>query len=289
MQLPAGSGTGPGRVTAPKFREHFFNSPVGTADGPRMLRHDAGTTTGAVPPSDEVRDPWDERIVARRTGDRHAVVVADRAAGLLTGVAVLVPSDGRAAPLLDRLVRWSPESLRVEQVSLAVVDHPDVRGGRAVALEEAVEQVSSDFVVVPMDHTADLDRVPELLVNMWLDGADVGLMGPTGTRPVVAPSERVARRRPLFVSPDFDEQSRPDRAADVVAAVAPPSEDTAARVAAWLGLAEAPVAGRVVVVRRWVARWLLNEIGRALDPVAEFADRARILGLGVVELVPAQT
>jgi predicted regulator of amino acid metabolism with ACT domain len=40
-----------------------------------------------------------------------------------------------------------------------------------------------------------------------------------------------------------------------------------------------------VVVRRWVARWLLNEIGRALDPVAEFADRARILGLGVVELV----
>ena len=250
-----------------------------------MLRHDAPTTTGAVPPSDEVRDPWNERIVARRTGDHHAVAVADRTAGPLTGVAVLVPADQRGPALVDRLLRWTPEQLRVEQVALTAAEHPDVRGGRAVALEEAVEQVGSDFVVVPTDHTVDLDRVPELLVNMWLDGADVGLMGPSGEQPVVAPTERVARRRPLFVSPEFDEASRPERATDVMVDSALPAADTAARVAAWLGLSEAPVPGRVVVVRRWVARWLLNEIGRAVDPVAEFADRARILGLGVVELV----
>ena len=252
-----------------------------------MLRHDDAATTGAVPPSDEVRDPWNERIVARRAGDRHAVAVADRATGPLTGVAVLVPADLRGPTLVDRLLRWSPDELRVEQVTLTPVDHPDVRGGRAVALEEALEQVASDFVVVPMDHTVDLDRVPELLVNMWLDGADVGLMGPTGDQGVVEPTERVARRRPLFESPELAEQAHPERATDVLAGSALPAEDTAARVAAWLGLSEAPVAGRVVVVRRWVARWLLNEIGRALDPVAEFADRARILGLGVVELVPA--
>ena len=249
-----------------------------------MLRHDTAITTGAVPPSDEVRDPWNERMVARRTDEHHAVAVAGRTTGPLTGVAVLVPADVRGPALVDRLLRWTPESLRVEQVALAPVDHPDVRGGRAVALEEAVEQVSSDFVVVPMDHTADLARVPELLVNMWLDGADVGLMGPSGEQQEVEPTERVARRRPLFVSPEFDGSSRPHRAADVVDSLLP-AADTAARVAAWLGLSEAPVPGRVVVVRRWVARWLLNEIGRALDPVAEFADRARILGLGVVELV----
>ena len=250
-----------------------------------MLRHDTAITTGAVPPSDEVRDPWNERMVARRTGDNHAVAVAGRTTGPLTGVAVLVPTDVRGPALVDRLLRWTPEALRVEQVALAPVDHPDLRGGRAVALEEAVEQVSSDFVVVPMDHTADLDRVPELLVNMWLDGADVGLMGPAGDQQVVEPSERVIRRRPWFVSPEFDVGLQPDRLTDVIVATQLPAADTAARVAAWLGLSEAPVPGRVVVVRRWVARWLLNEIGRALDPVAEFADRARILGLGVVELV----
>lgn len=250
-----------------------------------MLRHDDTTTTGAVPPSDEVRDPWNERIVARRAGDRHAVAVADRTTGALTGVAVLVPADDRGPALVDRLLRWAPEQLRVEQVALTTADHPDVRGGRAVALEEAVEQVASDFVVVPTDHTVDLDVVPELLVNMWLDGADVGLMGPAGDQRVVEPTERVARRRPLFVSPDFDQATRPERAADVIVDSVLPAADAAARVAAWLGLSEAPVPGRVVVVRRWVARWLLNEIGRALDPVDEFADRARILGLGVVELV----
>lgn len=250
-----------------------------------MLQHDAATTTGTVPPSDEVRDPWNERIVARRAGDRHAVAVAGRATGALTGVSVLVPADGRGPALVDRLLRWTPEQVRVEQVTLATAAHPDVRGGRAVALEEAVEQVSSDFVVVPTDHTVDLDLVPELLVNMWLDGADVGLMGPAGNQQVVEPAERVARRRPLFVSPDFDEATRPDRASDVIVDSVLPAADTAARVAAWLGLSETPVPGRVVVVRRWVARWLLNEVGRALDPVAEFADRARILGLGVVELV----
>jgi hypothetical protein len=87
------------------------------------------------------------------------------------------------------------------------------------------------------------------------------------------------------VSPDFDDAMAPDRASDVIVDSLLPADDTATRVAAWLGLSEAPVPGRVVVVRRWVARWLLNEIGRSLDPVAEFADRARILGLGVVELV----
>lgn len=254
-----------------------------------MLRHDTATATGAVPASDEVRDPWNERLVARRTGEHHAAAVASRTTGPLTGVAVLVPADGRGPAIVDRLLRWTPEQLRVEQVALTTADHPDLRGGRAVALEEAVEQVGSDFVVIPMDHTVDLDRVPDLLVNMWLDGADVGLMGPAGEQPVVEPTDRVVRRRPLFVSPEFDDALAPDRSSDVIVGSVLPADDTATRVAAWLGLAEAPVPGRVVVVRRWVARWLLNEIGRALDPVAEFADRARILGLGVVELVAPPT
>ena len=246
-----------------------------------MLQFDPRT----APASHDVRDQWNERLVARRVGDAHAAEVAHRAAGLLTGVAVLIPDDSRGPALVDRLSQWKPDRLRVEQLVLATEHARDARGGRAEALEDAVSMAASDFVVVPADHSVDLDGLPELLVHMWVEGADVGLMGPTGSQPEVPETEPVLRRRPLFTTPELPELVRADRMADPAPDSAMPAPDTAARVAAWLGLAEAPVAGRVVVLRRWVARWLLAEIGRALDPVEEFADRARVLGLGVVELV----
>jgi hypothetical protein len=43
--------------------------------------------------------------------------------------------------------------------------------------------------------------------------------------------------------------------------------------------------GRLVILRRWVARWLLNEITRAISPAAEVADRTRLMGIGIVQLV----
>ena len=37
-------------------------------------------------------------------------------------------------------------------------------------------------------------------------------------------------------------------------------------------------------MRRWVARWLFNEITRAISPADEVADRARLLGIGIVQI-----
>jgi hypothetical protein len=37
-------------------------------------------------------------------------------------------------------------------------------------------------------------------------------------------------------------------------------------------------------MRRWVARWLFNEITRAISPADEVADRTRLLGVGIVEV-----
>ncbi|CAB4530504.1 unannotated protein [freshwater metagenome] len=39
-------------------------------------------------------------------------------------------------------------------------------------------------------------------------------------------------------------------------------------------------------MRRWVARWIFNEIGRAIDPVAEIAERARLLGVAIAVIGP---
>jgi len=235
--------------------------------------------------SNDGRDPWTDRFVARRVGDRVAAKVAEQTQGQLSGVAVLVPADSRRGPALaDRLARWNPERLRVEQITLEQPVEDDTHRARAVALENAVLAAASDFVVVPTDHTAQMDRLPELLVNMWVEGADIGLMGPTGEQPAVRATDPVARRRALWDSPGAAGSLRSDRISDPIPSAELEGTDTAARVAAWLGLSEAPVSGRIVVVRRWVARWLLSDIGQASDAVEEFADRARVLGLAVVEL-----
>lgn len=247
-------------------------------------------TTGLVAEggrsSDSVRDPWAERFVARPVDDRRAAAVAERATGELSGVSVLVPADDRRGPAIaERLARTAPDRLRLEQIAVTIPAAGAPLGDRAVALEQAVLAVSSDFVVVPTDHTADFDRLPELLVHMWLEGADVGLMGPTAGQPAVRPADPVARRRPLYMSRNHPSRFRAERVVDPMPEPGLPAPDAAARVAAWLGLSEDPVPGRLVVVRRWVARWLLSDVGRAAAPVEEFADRARVLGLSVVELV----
>lgn len=235
---------------------------------------------------DTVRDPWAERFVARNVGDRRATAVADRAVGELSGVAVLVPADDRRGPaIVEQLGRSAPQRVRIEQVPLAVPSAAARQGDRAVALEQAVLAVSSDFVVVPTDHGADFARLPELLVHMWLEGADIGLMGPSASQPAVRPADPVARRRPLYMSRNHPSRFRAERVVDPTPEPALAAPDAAARVAAWLGLSEDPVPGRLVVMRRWVARWLLSDVGRAVAPVEEFADRARVLGLSVVELV----
>ncbi|MFM7068456.1 MAG: hypothetical protein ACKOYM_03245, partial [Actinomycetes bacterium] len=109
---------------------------------------------------------------------------------------------------------------------------------------------------------------------------DVGLIGPTGELPQLSPSAHPLRRRPLF-----ETGTRTDCVAELFRDSDSVTVDPADRLASWLGLGDELVAGRAVMIRRWVARWLLSGVGRADDPVEEFVDRARVVGLTVVELV----
>jgi hypothetical protein len=65
---------------------------------------------------------------------------------------------------------------------------------------------------------------------------------------------------------------------------ASPAADRDRRLAAALGLAPGR-SDAVVVLRRWVARFLLDDLGRAIDPLDEVLDRIRLLEVRLVEVV----
>ncbi|HTN99471.1 MAG TPA: hypothetical protein VL068_02250 [Microthrixaceae bacterium] len=125
-------------------------------------------------------------------------------------------------------------------------------GGRASVLAEAVEYASNEFLVLGIGTEAVFDRIPMLLGHMWVEGADVGVLSA--------------------------EQG------DEMGEFYPEMPDASQRLTQWLGLVGSPQQGGLVVMRRWVARWLFNEISRSIDPADELADRARLLGLAILRL-----
>lgn len=214
----------------------------------------------------------------RRTRTRLAVVVAERGEAALsvlrdvtvgaprqfdTELVVVDPDPGdggtsmaHVAHLLDPMA-WP----------WVGVERP--AGGRADALDLATATAVGDFLVVPRDGTA-VAELPPALGHLWVHGADAlvvsrpGAGGAPGAEPNV-PSGVVAG--------EGDAASRVGR-----------------RLAEALGLrtAEPDVpAPAMAVLRRWVARFLLDELGRALDPLEEFESRTRLLDLRLVEAVTA--
>jgi len=129
-------------------------------------------------------------------------------------------------------------------VRTRLVPRPD--GGRTGALDVLSAAASSEFVVAVGPGRPRLGAVDGALERMWTAGADAATLG-------AAPLGR----------------------ADL-----PPG----ARVAEVLGVGGRPVPDAAVVLRRWVARWLLDDVASSLDPAAELADRARLLGMGLVEV-----
>lgn len=127
-----------------------------------------------------------------------------------------------------------------------------VLGGRASVLAEAVEYAANEFLVFNIGSGSNLDRIPGLLGHMWIEGADVGVISANGTADVEVGSGH--------------------------------RDDAAHRLTEWLGLAGSAPDGSLVMMRRWVARWLFNEISRSIDPAEELADRVRLLGLAIVHL-----
>ncbi len=109
-----------------------------------------------------------------------------------------------------------------------------------------------EFVLVGTGGHPRFELVEQALSWMWADGADVALI----ERELVG----------VDVAAEVDES------------------DPAGELTRWLGLSGVVPEGRMVVMRRWVARWLFNEITRAISPAEEVADRTRLLGIGIVHL-----
>ncbi|MFZ4519121.1 MAG: hypothetical protein ACOYOP_12080 [Microthrixaceae bacterium] len=198
------------------------------------------------------------------------VELARRRRGLLTSLAVLVPSVGADTPALVRAVTaWAPPEFRVEVVVVDpgpddpvardalddVADHLDALAwpwasvpqpilSRAEGLDAAVQACSSEFVITVHGRADHLADVPAGLGHLWAEGADVLIADGGGdTRPVLE------------------------------------------RVAAGLGL-RAGGPDTVVVLRRWVARFLLGDLALALDPGAELLERCALLDLTVLDVQP---
>jgi hypothetical protein len=222
----------------------------------------------------ELVDPAITRLLARHPSGPAASLL-HRAGPIATSVTFVVPEDARVgAGFAEGLRAWKPDTVRVEV--LAVAGYQDRRppvpagpgspvvplrplrrplGGRAAVLAEAAEQAACEFVVITSSDDVPFESLVAAMGHMWAEGCDAALVDPS-TGQAEPPS------------------------GDPRGAVS--GADAAARLANWLG--PAGPAGRVVVLRRWVARWLFNEVTRAIDPWEEIADRTRLLGICILHL-----
>ena len=203
-------------------------------------------------------------------------LVPQRRPGLLTGLSIVV-SDDDPDDSVTAAIEWAPPEFRVEFVlrdpSPATTDRLDLLAwpwravaggdGRASSLDAATAVSAGEFVVVasgPRRGTPApgpmFEHLRDALGLMWVNGADALVLGPFADAPPFADVTAVGS------GPD----ARPER------------------LAAALGLRNGG-GPTLVVLRRWVARFLFDEIGLAIDPMDEFADRVRLLELRLLEVL----
>jgi hypothetical protein len=131
---------------------------------------------------------------------------------------------------------------------------PRPEGGRVSELDAMTSMATCELLLFPTGPDVRFDGLGDALRRMWVDGADAAVL---------------------------DEPGAPVVTAGLAAG------DAAGRLAELIGVGAGRPSNRLVVVRRWVARWMLSEVDRALDPVEEFRDRGRLLGLGLA-VVPVR-
>ena len=200
--------------------------------------------------------------------------------GLLTGLSmVVVAAEPVASAQVAAVTDWAPPEYRVEfvlaepsptltdrldslawsWVSVASADDP------GTALDLATAQSNGEFVVIAGAHAVDatsaaaVRHLGEALGLLWVNGADALVIGP---------SESVPSAQKLTAA--VHGPTGPDVRSD--------------RLAAAIGLRRGGV-NQLVVLRRWVARFLFEGIGAAIDPLDEFADRVRVLELRLLEVL----
>lgn len=229
------------------------------------------TELEAHPSAPVLEDPSTTRLMLRRVGDPRGAGLLQRAGAVSASVTVVAPTGGDAAEsMVSALESFSSPHVRVELLVMedgldqghgalrerlsrsAISWRTAVRppGGRAGSLAAATAAAEHEFLLVGSGAGPRYDQIDTALSLMWTEGADIALV-----------------------------HAGEDDAADAGDAV-----DPSATLSAWLGLGTPVPEGRLVLMRRWVARWLFNEITRAISPGDEIADRARLLGVGIVEL-----
>jgi hypothetical protein len=218
-----------------------------------------------------LEDPAITRLLLRRAGGSRCTDLLERAGAVATSLSVVVPVGGAAGePTVEALGEWAPDRMRLELLvmeadddagrsvlrerlarsgrSWRAVTRPP--GGRAASLSAAATAAEHEFMLVGTGGRPDYLQVESALSLMWVEGADVALVA-AGPGDLVDPDDAL---------------------------------DPSATLSAWLGLRGPVPPGRLVIMRRWVARWLFNEITRAISPAEEVADRVRLLGIGIVQM-----
>lgn len=170
-------------------------------------------------------------------------------------------------PIIDQILeerdgvfsRVRPEVLVVGTVDRASTRSPGVvPGGRPYrlrfhaapddrycsALIEGVEQAANEFIVIPRQGSEPLIGLSAVLGHMWVDGADMAVI------PAVLPMSQGV----------------------------PVGDEVITTLPRWLGLEDCRDPSATIVMRRWFAKWVFNEIHTLPDPVEELADRIRLLG-----------
>lgn len=217
-----------------------------------------------------LEDPSVTRLL-RRADDSRFTGLLERAGAVATSVSLVVDADlSVSRPTLRAVRDWQTDRMRLELLVLQRDDEPEPAvlqeqlaslgrpwqditcppGGRAAGLAAAARAAQHEFVLVGSGGRPAFERVECALSLMWVEGADVALVS-AGPDDLVDPHE---------------------------------VDDPSAALAHWLGLRGHVPPGRLVVMRRWVARWLFNEITRSISPADEVADRTRLLGLGIVQM-----
>jgi hypothetical protein len=218
-----------------------------------------------------IEDPSVTRLLLRRADGGRCAELLERIDAVATSVSVVVPEGGAGGhAVVDAMGRWVSERVRVELLIMEGDSDPGrpvlrerlarsgrpwrsvsrPAGGRAAVLGAAAAAAEHEFVLVGSGGSPHYELVDTALSFMWAEGADVALIH-------AGPEDRV----------DPDDMVDPSMA-----------------LSTWLGLRTVTPEGRLVLMRRWVARWLFNEITRAISPADEVADRTRLLGVGIVEV-----
>lgn len=223
-----------------------------------------------------LEDPSVTRLLLRSADSGRCAGLLERAGVMATSVSIVLAAGGVTdEPTVEAMGYWHPEHMRLELLVLrGDQEHarPAIRecvarsggtwqsinrppGGRAASLAAAADAAEHEFLLIGTGGRSPYHLVEPALSLMWLEGADVALVA-AGPHDRVDPAD---------------------------------AEDPSAALSSWLGLTGPVPPGRLVVMRRWVARWLFHEITRAISPAEEVADRTRLLGIGIVQMATFPT